>query len=401
MYIKTLSVSQLNNYIKKTMDNDFILKNVSLKGEISNWKRHSSGHIYFSLKDDNSKINCIMFRDYTTNINSEVENGLAVIATGRVTLYAKDGSVQLYCESIELDGVGKLYIEFEKLKTKLQNEGLFDSSYKKKIPSHPMKLGVITSPTGAAIRDIINVTKRRNTSIDIILYPSLVQGDLASDNIIDGIKYFNERKDVELIILTRGGGSIEELWAFNNENLAREIFKSKIPIISGVGHETDFTISDFVSDLRASTPSAAAEIAAFNLNESIEKLDNFQKILNVHVLKKIDFEKNKLELFSSKIDNYNPINYISNQYFRIDTLKDKIQESMVRRIGEQKTFLAHQHQLLQEKNPLNILNKGYSIIRDKDRNPIKTVEKLKEQDEFEVILSDGAVKIDEAKFRYN
>lgn len=398
MYIKTLSVSQLNNYIKKTMDNDFILKNVSLKGEISNWKRHSSGHIYFSLKDDDSKINCIMFRDYASNINFEAENGLSVIATGRVTLYAKEGSVQLYCESIELDGVGKLHIEFEKLKNKLQNEGLFDSSYKKEIPSHPMKIGVITSPTGAAIRDIINVTKRRNTIIDIILYPSLVQGDLASDNIKDGIKYFNGRKDVELIILTRGGGSIEELWAFNNENLAREIFKSKIPIISGIGHETDFTISDFVSDLRAPTPSAAAEIAVFNLKESIEKLEYFQKILRDDLWKKIDFEKNRLNLFSSKIDNYNPINFISNQYFRVDTLKDKIQESMLRGLRDQKNSLAHLHQLLQEKNPLNILNKGYSIIRDKDMNSIKTIEKLKEQEEFEVILSDGTAKIKKAQF---
>lgn len=393
MYIKTLSVSQLNNYIKKTMDNDFILKNVSLKGEISNWKRHNSGHIYFSLKDDEAKINCIMFRDYTSNIDFQADNGLAVIVTGRVTLYAKEGSVQLYCESIELDGIGKLHIEFEKLKNKLQNEGLFDSSYKKQIPKYPKKIGVITSPTGAAFRDIINVTKRRNDKIDLILYPSLVQGESASENIIRGIKYFNRRDDIELIIISRGGGSIEELWAFNEELLAREIFKSKKPIISGVGHETDFTISDFVSDLRAATPSSAAEVAVFNLKEFVEKLEYSKNVIKINGLKRIDSEKNRLMLYAERIKNNSPMNFISNQYFKIDALKDKIDDRINWNIENKKNYLSHLYALIEEKNPLNILNKGYSIVRDKDGNTIKTIEKLAKQEEIEIILSDGVAKI--------
>ncbi|GAA0177216.1 exodeoxyribonuclease VII large subunit [Clostridium sediminicola] len=395
MYIKTLSVSQLNNYIKKTMDNDFILKNVSLKGEISNWKRHSSGHIYFSLKDDESKINCIMFRDYASNIDFETDNGLSVIATGRVTLYSKEGAVQFYCESIELNGVGKLHIEFEKLKNKLQSEGLFDNIYKKQIPKYSKKIGIITSPTGAAFRDIINVAKRRNDKIDLILYPSLVQGEAASENIIRGIKYFNKRDDVELIIISRGGGSIEELWSFNEELLAREIYKSKKIIISAVGHETDFTISDFVSDLRAPTPSAAAEIAVFNINEYVEKLDYLKKMIKKNGLNKIDSEKNRLMLYSEKIKNNNPINFISNQYFKIDALKDKIDNSIYRKIEKESKSLAHLYELIEEKNPLNILKKGYSLVRDKDEKVIKTVENFKEQEEVEIVFSNGSAKIKE------
>jgi exodeoxyribonuclease VII large subunit len=389
MFIKTLTVTQLNNYIKKTMDGDFILKNVTLKGEISNWKKHSSGHIYFSLKDESGKINCIMFKEYADGLDFEVDNGVSVEAAGKVTFYVKEGSVQLYCQSIKRDGVGDLFVQFEKLKKKLEQENLFSDYHKKSIPKFAMKVGVITSPTGAAIRDIINVTGRRNSKVDVIIYPSLVQGDMAPANLIQGIKYFSRRNDIDLIIITRGGGSIEELWAFNNEELAREIYKCNKPIICGVGHETDFTIADFVSDMRASTPSAAAEIAVFNENEALEKLSYKTKILKMKQIKKIDYEKNKLNLYKEKLQNYKPINYIANEYLRVDSLKKELKNTIISQMNNNKTLLSHTYALLQEKNPLNIIGKGYSIIRDSDKNNIKSISTLKQNKEVEIILADG------------
>ncbi len=261
MHIKTLTVSQLNRYVKNTLDADFILNNASVKGEISNLKIHSSGHIYFSLKDGGSKINCVMFKSYAYKLKFVPENGMDIVVEGNVSVYEKEGSYQLYCKAMKREGIGDLYIAFEELKEKLKKEGLFDDAHKKEIPRFPKKVGVITSPTGAALRDIINVTKRRNKGIELLIYPALVQGIDASKTIIEGIKILNKVEDVDIIILARGGGSIEELWAFNNEELAYEIYSSKKPIITGVGHETDFTIVDFVSDRRAPTPSAAAEIA--------------------------------------------------------------------------------------------------------------------------------------------
>ena len=261
MKIKTLTVSEVNNYLKRIIDNDFILNNLSVKGEISNLKYHSSGHIYFSLKDEGGKINCVMFRSKAIMLNLTLEEGMGVVIGGRASIYPQNGSIQLYCDTIEQEGRGELYIKFERLKEKLSKEGYFDEELKKEVPKFPSRVGIVTSPTGAAIRDIINVSRRRNRLVDLVLYPAKVQGIGAYKEVIDGIKYFNRTKSVDVIIIGRGGGSIEELWNFNEEELAKAIFKSKIPIISAVGHEVDFTISDFVSDVRAATPSQGAEIA--------------------------------------------------------------------------------------------------------------------------------------------
>ena len=261
MKIKTLTVSEVNNYLKRIIDNDFILNNLSVKGEISNLKYHSSGHIYFSLKDEGGKINCVMFRSKAIMLKITLEEGMGVVIGGRASIYPQNGSIQLYCDTIEQEGRGELYIKFERLKEKLSKEGYFDDELKKEIPKLPSRVGIVTSPTGAAIRDIINVSRRRNSLVDLVLYPAKVQGIGAYMEVIDGIKYFNKTKSVDVIIIGRGGGSIEELWNFNEEELAKAIFKSKIPIISAVGHEVDFTISDFVSDVRAATPSQGAEIA--------------------------------------------------------------------------------------------------------------------------------------------
>src|SRR5471030_150510 len=261
MNIKTLTVSEVTNYIKRMLDNDFILSNLSVKGEISNLKYHGSGHIYFTLKDSNGKVNCVMFKGSAVSLDFVLEEGMEVIIKGRVSIYPATGSFQLYCDEIKKEGIGDLFIKFEKLKEKLSKAGYFDEACKKPLPKYPKKIGIVTSPTGAAILDIINVSTRRSKLVDLILYPASVQGINAYKEIITGINYFNKKKSVDIIIVGRGGGSIEELWNFNEEELAKAIFNSKIPIISAVGHEIDFTISDFVADVRAATPSQGAEIA--------------------------------------------------------------------------------------------------------------------------------------------
>lgn len=295
MKMKTLTVSEVNNYLKKTIDNDFILNNVKVIGEISNFKIHSSGHIYFSLKDESSKINCIIFRDNAVNLDFVAEEGMQVEIDGRLSLYIKEGLYNLHCYKIKKAGVGELFEKFQKLKCELKSEGIFDDHYKKNIPSLPKRIGVITSETGAAIRDIITIIKRRNKNLDIVLYPALVQGNYAVDTLIDGIIYFNTKKSVDVIIIGRGGGSIEELWAFNNRDLAYEIFNSNIPIVSAVGHEVDYTICDFVSDVRAATPSAAAELVSPNLFDIISQLNYYNNHLNSFIDTLISSQRNKLQ----------------------------------------------------------------------------------------------------------
>ena len=262
-----MTVCELNNYIKDVIDNDMMLNNVYIKGEISNFKNHYSGHMYFTLKDEKSLIKCVMFKSYTGNLDFVPKDGMNVVVLGTVSVFERDGVYQIYVKGMEEDGMGALYKAYEQLKEKLQDEGLFDEKYKKKIPMLPTSIGVVTSSTGAVIRDIINVTTRRFPKVNIKLFPSQVQGKGAAQTIVKAIEYFNFEKNVDLIIVARGGGSLEDLWPFNEEVTARAIFKSEIPIISAVGHETDFTIADFVADLRAPTPSAAGELAVPSLDE--------------------------------------------------------------------------------------------------------------------------------------
>ena len=280
MNIKTLTVSEVTNYIKRMLDNDFILSNLSVKGEISNLKYHGSGHIYFTLKDNNGKVNCVMFKGNAVLLDFELEEGMEVVIKGRASIYPATGNFQLYCDEIKKEGLGDLFIKFEKLKEKLSKAGYFDEAYKKPLPKYPEKIGIVTSPTGAAISDIINVSNRRSTLVDLVLYPAKVQGIDAYKEVINGINYFNKKKSVDIIIVGRGGGSIEELWNFNEEELAKAIFNSKIPIISAVGHEIDFTISDFVADVRAATPSQGAEIAVPLSNDIEAKVYDISRILD-------------------------------------------------------------------------------------------------------------------------
>ena len=391
MKIKTLTVSEVNNYLKRIIDNDFILNNLSVKGEISNLKYHSSGHIYFSLKDEGGKINCVMFRSKAIMLKLTLEEGMGVVIGGRASIYPQNGSIQLYCDTIEQEGRGELYIKFERLKEKLSKEGYFDEELKKEIPKLPSRVGIVTSPTGAAIRDIINVSRRRNSLVDLVLYPAKVQGIGAYMEVIEGIKYFNRTKSVDVIIIGRGGGSIEELWNFNEEELAKVIFKSKIPIISAVGHEVDFTISDFVSDVRAATPSQGAEIAVplqSDIEDTIEYMNNRMGSI---IANKLQLEKNKVDSLSRILKLNSPMTRIVNNYMIVEKLKERLNSNIVNKINLEKEKLSGLNNLLMAQNPCNLLNKGYAIIED-ESGVINTVKRMSEEKEINVFLADGVVK---------
>lgn len=394
MKLKTLSVGEVNNYVKKLVENYFILKNLNVKGEISNLKFHSSGHIYFSLKDENSKVNCIMFKNNAVNLDFRLEEGMRVEIKARLGVYHKEGTYQLYCENIKKAGIGELFEEFHKLKKELSEEGIFDEKYKRALPKFPKRVGIITARTGAAVRDIIKVIQRRNKSLDIILYPAKVQGENAADSIIEGIRYFNNEKSVDVIILGRGGGSIEELWAFNNRDLAYEIFNSRIPTVSAVGHEVDFTISDFVSDMRAPTPSAAGELVSPSLKEMINDLVNKKEFLHRAIDRKFLNAKKDVDLLHKGLKGNNPKHIIEKRIKEVNSLEEKLNFLGKRKIDKAKDELIALNSILQTLNPLNTLGRGYSVIMDKEDKVINEVSELKKNDMVKVIMKDGSVNID-------
>lgn len=388
MYIKTLTVSSLNSYIKRTIDSDIILNNLSIKGEVSNFKLHTSGHMYFSLKDEFAKINCVMFKDKAQLVKFDIKDGMKVEIKGRVSVYSKEGSYQLYCNNIKQEGLGDLYQAFLELKEKLKNKGLMEEEYKKPLPLYPKKVGIITSPTGAAIRDIINVAKRRNKNIPILIYPALVQGASASESVIKGIKTLNKVNDVDVIIIARGGGSIEELWAFNDEKLAYEIFNSRKPIVTGIGHEVDFTIADFVSDKRCPTPSSAAEITIPSLDNMIIELSNINTVLH----RKIDYLLNEkrvqIDFLKNNLEYNNPKNYLINQYEKIDRINEKLKTLALAKIDKEKNNIRTFNSLLNTNNPLNILNRGYTIVQSK-KKVLTSIKDFEKPVDIDIILKDG------------
>ena len=393
MKIKTLSVSELNSYIKKILDNDFILNNLSVKGEISNLKYHSSGHIYFSLKDDSGKINCIMFKNKAYELAFNLEDGMNVIVRGKVSAYEANGTFQIYCNEIEKEGLGDLYIRYEQLKKKLELQGYFDLANKKPIPKEPVAIGIVTSSTGAAIEDIKNVIRRRNRFVDLFLYPAQVQGKGAFKSIIDGIRYFNNKKNVDLIIVGRGGGSIEELWNFNEEALAEEIFHSEIPIISAVGHEVDYTIADFVADLRASTPSQAGELAVPLDSEIYFTISEYENYLNKYMIERFNDEKSKINNFSKILSLNSPMNKVVNSYLEVEKVKEKLDSLLNKKIALEKQKLISLNNVLQAHSPLNILSKGYAIIEDENGKIIKSKDFFDEKKKIKDFNKDMNVKI--------
>ena len=392
MRIKTLSVSEVNNYIKKILDNDFILNNLSVRGEISNLKYHSSGHIYFSLKDANSKINCIMFKNKSFELDIVLKEGMSVIVSGRASVYTANGTFQIYCDKIEQEGLGELHLRFEKLKEKLSREGYFDEKFKKPLPKNPSRIGVVTAETGAAIQDIINVITRRNTKVDIVLYPAFVQGEGAYKTIISGIEYFNKKKSVDVIIIGRGGGSMEELWNFNEENLAYAIFKSVIPIVSAVGHEVDFTISDFVADFRAATPSQAAEVVVPLEVDQYKDINDYKIRLNNIIGKRITEAKQNIKNLEKILSLNSPSNKIANSYLEIDNIKEKMEKIIEFKIKSSKEKIFSLNNILNAHNPINILAKGYAIIEDEAGKVLKSKDSFGENKEIKISMEDGYLK---------
>ena len=391
MQYNPITVTDLNKYIKGRIDNDEMLNNVLVKGEISNFKNHYTGHMYFTLKDENSLIKCVMFKTYTTHLSFMPKDGMKVIVLGGVSVFERDGVYQIYAKAIKEDGLGNLYVAYEELKNKLSNEGLFDEKYKKPIPFMPKTIGVLTSNTGAVIRDIINVSTRRNPNVNIRLYPVPVQGSGAGEKIAEGIEFMNKNKLADVLILGRGGGSIEDLWPFNEEVVARAIFNSEIPIISAVGHETDFTIADFVADLRAPTPSAAAELAVANIDDVRETLKAYNNRYKVSLKKKIELMKMSYEKCMTRQAFKNPTQKINEQYMLIDMKVKSLQNSILLKIKEDKTKFVKEVAKLDALSPLKTLTRGYSIVSKQDGKIAKEVKDLSQGEKVSIRLSDGSV----------
>ena len=381
------TVSKVNNYIKRLIDSKSVLNNIWVKGEISNYKRHSSGHIYLTLKDESSVIKAVMFRSAASSLDFEPDDGTMVIAHGRVSVYEAGGTYQLYIEDMTRDGVGDLYKEFEKLKEKLSKEGLFDEQFKKQIPRYPNKIGVATAPTGAAVRDIINVITRRYPLAEIIIYPTLVQGVGAKESIVNAIEYFNAHCLVDTLIIGRGGGSIEDLWAFNEECVARAIFNSNIPIISAVGHETDFTIADFVADFRAPTPSAAAEISVPSQLELKRLVEIYYSRMSNAILKKIESYTKHLKLLTPRT----PQDKINELSQKLDMKIQNMENIYKLKITEKRRRLAELCAKLDALSPLKTLMRGYSIAIDDDGNVLRKTNEFSKDKEFQLMLQDGNV----------
>lgn len=388
----TLTVSQLNLYIKDIFSQIPTLSDIRIKGEISNFKHHTSGHMYMSLKDETGVLRAVMFRNAAMGLDFRPENGIQVIAEGRVSVYERDGQYQLYINSMTKDGKGNLYEQFEKLKKKLEAEGLFDASVKKPIPVFPKRVGVVTAPTGAAVRDIINILSRRFPYADILLYPVLVQGDGAAESIVKAIDYFNEKNSVDVLIVGRGGGSVEDLWAFNEEVLARAIFKSEIPIISAVGHETDFTIADFVADLRAPTPSAAAELAVPSADELIEKLNTAELRLKSALQKGVEKKKLLLKLYSDKQVMKDPFIKVNEKGMQLDSVYRLFETAVNSVFAEKKKSFELSVSKLDSLSPLKTLERGFSVAKDKEGKVLKTVSDAKSGDDISLVVTDGEIK---------
>ncbi|MDO4563041.1 MAG: exodeoxyribonuclease VII large subunit [Clostridia bacterium] len=387
------TVTQINNYIKAIFEQTPVLGNIWIKGEISNLKFHSSGHIYLTLKDEGATLRAVMFRGAASSLTFKPENGSKVLARGRISVYERDGQYQLYVEELEEQGKGDLYAKFEQLKKKLASEGLFDEARKKVLPQFPERVGIITSPTGAAVRDIINVLRRRYALCRAIIYPCLVQGDAAAQSIVRAIEYFNVTNGADVIIVGRGGGSIEDLWAFNEEAVARAVAASGIPIISAVGHETDFTICDFAADLRAPTPSAAAELAVPDAAQTDAYLANTQQ----RIKKLLKNRAAEMERHFTLLASRGAITRFAQRFdeasITLDRISDALTESFSRRCGDCEKRLSHLCASLDALSPLAILARGYAAVT-LEGSLVKSVKSVNIGDKLDVCVSDGVLECD-------
>lgn len=436
METRYLTVTALTKYIKRKFDADPHLQNVFVKGEISNFKKHTSGHMYFTLKDEKTRILAVMFSSYNRSLKFVPENGMKVLISGEVTVYEQSGQYQIYVKTMQPDGIGDLYLAFEQLKEKLDKAGYFSPRYKQELPKIPKTIGVVTSPTGAAIRDIISTIKRRYPIVNILIFPAIVQGEQAPESIVSAIRKANEYGEIDVLIVGRGGGSIEELWAFNEEIVAKAIFQSKIPIISAVGHETDFTIADFVADLRAPTPTGAAEMAVPHIDELLEKVLINQSRLIRAMKKRLNFEKERLNRLKRSYAFRYPKRIYEQKLQEVDKLSERLASGTIRlyrskkerfvllkgrmnRVHPHQLFvdsLSRHHQLLKDLNramhnivaakdrdfrekvstlealnPLRVMERGYSLVYNEKGQLVKSVEKFKKNDCLKVQMRDGSL----------
>lgn len=391
MTSNSLSVYQLNAYIKRVFEQDYVLKSVTVEGELSNFKKHSSGHIYFTLKDEKAQVSCVLFKGYLTGEEHKLHDGAKVTIKGSVSVFEKTGQYQIYVYSIQKAGVGDLYLLFEKLKQTLQAEGLFDESKKRAIPKFSTKIGIVTSSTGAAIRDLVEIARRRNPYVELVLFPSLVQGPSAKFEIVDGIEYFNSKEPVDVIIVGRGGGSIEDLWPFNEEIVARAIAASRIPIISAVGHETDFTISDFVADLRASTPSAAAELAVFDYYEWTKQLEQLKRRLHIQNKQYITSKRDELQYLTRQLKQMHPKRRLEDRRFTLDQMQEQLHIKMARLLDQKRNRVDVLYEKIKGMSPLKPLESGYALISVNGKK-VTSVSEVAMEDQIHVFVKDGILK---------
>ncbi len=384
------TVGQVNAYIKNMFTQDFMLQSLSVKGEVSNCKYHSSGHIYFTLKDEKGTIACVMFAGNRNGLRFRMAEGQQIIVNGTVDVFERDGKYQLYAKEISQDGAGALYERFERLKAELEERGMFAKEYKRPIPKYISRLGVVTAQTGAAVRDIIQIASRRNPYVQIILYPAIVQGDMAVRSIVNGIRAM-EHYGVDTIIVGRGGGSIEDLWAFNEEAVAQAIFDCSIPIISAVGHETDTTIADFVADLRAPTPSAAAELAVFDMEQFQERMSEYAYTMQHLCRNRIACYRNRLEQYQMQMRYLSPVNQIREKRSMLMKLEDVLQEHMEKKLSEKRHRLALYIEQMKGLSPLEKLNQGYAYAADGEGRTVSRISQVEPGDELHVYVRDGVI----------
>lgn len=384
------TVTQINLYIKDMFARDYALNRIYVKGEVSNCKYHTSGHIYFTLKDSKGQMACVMFAGQRSGLAFRLQEGQSVIVLGSISVYERDGKYQMYAREILLDGAGVLHQKFEELKKQLDSEGLFDQEFKKLIKQYPNKVGIVTAKTGAAIQDMINVTTRRNPFVQLILYPALVQGEAAAASIVKGIKYLDSY-GVDTIIVGRGGGSIEDLWAFNEEVVARAIFSCNTPVISAVGHETDTTIADYVADLRAPTPSAAAELVTGDIRDLFDDIQSYKRTLQFHMRQKLQIARNQLRQYQLQLEHASPLYQVNQKRQYLMDRENRLHYLMKQRVLENRHRLDILTERMKGLSPLDKLSKGYAIVTDEKQNVIRSVNGLTAGDAIKVELMDGDV----------
>ena len=392
------TVAQINTYIKNMFTQDYLLQKVEVQGEISNCKYHPSGHIYFTITDKKGTLSCVMFAGNRKNLEFTLTEGQQVIVEGSIDIYERDGKYQLYARKIRKDGAGALFEQFERLKQELLERGLFAKEYKQPIPKHIRTLGVVTASTGAAIRDIINIAKRRNPYVQIILYPAVVQGDGAAPSIVQGIRAL-EKLGVDVMIVGRGGGSMEDLWAFNTELVAQAVFDCSVPIISAVGHETDTTIIDFVSDLRAPTPSAAAELAVYDVNELLSRLENVKEQLSAGMERKMRILRLQAEQKKQLLNTLSPMSKIREKKYQCICSEEILKEAFWRKLNDKKYELQLQIERLTGLSPLQKLQQGYSYTVDSENRNVRSISNVKTGDMLEIFVTDGKIltKVEDVK----